>query len=45
MRLSLRDIVLWAPAVATMAVVSITLSISMPLFALLLERDGESVEV
>ncbi len=33
---------LWAPPVATMAVVSISLSISVPLFALLLERSGAS---
>jgi len=42
MRPGLHAILLWAPAVATMAVVSITLSISVPLFALLLERSGAS---
>ena len=35
-------ILLWAPALATMAVVCITLSMSMPMFALLLERLGAS---
>ena len=35
-------LVRWAPAMATMAVVCITLSMSMPLFSLLLERLGAS---
>jgi len=42
MRPTVRDLTVWAPPVATMAVVSVTLSISMPLFALLLERIGAS---
>lgn len=32
----------WAPPIATMAVVSVSLSISVPLFALLLDRAGVS---
>ena len=33
---------LWGPPIATMAVVSVSLSISVPLFALLLDRSGAS---
>ena len=39
---ALRQIIPWAAPVVAMAVVSISLSLNIPLFALLLERAGES---
>lgn len=42
MTVSRQDIVPWIAPVCLMAVVSITLSLSVPLFALLLERTGAS---
>ena len=42
MRAALQRISPWAAPVVAMAVVSISLSLNIPLFALLLEREGES---